>query len=213
MAPAAPASPSLSSGDTAGYYASNRTSKFDTTNWIIDSGATHHMTNTYQFFSDIQQLNPLQQVTIANGSKLPATGIGRVQIRLSGGALLTLTDILYLADFNVCLLSVDVLNESRYDLTLNAESRSYQIRDSIAYRKEVWTFLGRRTSVSHTYYVCGKVEKQSEKYANAPSLVYSATTFPTPKDPEVDLEDVIDSDPKHLEPKASSRILAVPLSL
>lgn len=136
------------------------------------------MTSAYESFSDLRPLNPPQQVTIADGARVPATGIGRVHIRLSNKELLTLTDVLYTTPkFEVSLLSVDALNDTGLDVTFNARNRSCQIRHISAHPKEPWTFLGSRTAAQRTCFVYGAVEPQQEEFAAAPAFAYRVTTF------------------------------------
>lgn len=56
-------------------------SKIDRDNmWILDSGATDHMTPNPKFFETYEPLTTAKQITIANGVSVPITGIGTIQI-------------------------------------------------------------------------------------------------------------------------------------
>ena len=70
--------------------------------WILDSRASSHMTNTKQEFVSLN-LSPVQpSVKIADGTHSPVLGNVVVQATPS----LTLTDILYVPQFSINLLSI-----------------------------------------------------------------------------------------------------------
>jgi hypothetical protein len=79
------------------------------TTWLLDSGASSHMTGVRSFFTDIRSLaNPIV-ITVANGERLKATGIGTVQVRDEEQVRVKLTDVLYVSDLNRSLLSISAL--------------------------------------------------------------------------------------------------------
>ncbi|PRQ47582.1 putative RNA-directed DNA polymerase [Rosa chinensis] len=81
--------------------------------WIIDSGASDHMTYDRSFFLF---LNPpsISSVVNANGDSFPVLGIGSVRLTPS----LTLHDVLYVPDLSHHLISVPQLNtQSRCSVT------------------------------------------------------------------------------------------------
>jgi hypothetical protein len=90
--------------------------KVSLNSWLIDSVASHHLTGSKHNFQDLQPLPKPISVKIANGATCLATGIGAVQFHLHCGLLLTVK-ALYVPDFGaLSLLSVDVLNESGYEV-------------------------------------------------------------------------------------------------
>ena len=76
--------------------------------WCIDSGATSHMCNSREFFTDITEHQG--QVVLANGVKLPTAGIGEGYIqcvRQNGECQrIKITDVLYVPQLKGNLLSV-----------------------------------------------------------------------------------------------------------
>jgi hypothetical protein len=79
--------------------------------WYVDSGASKHMTNQMASFSQFLPIKPVN-VTLGNGAKVKAVGIGRVPVRFatkegSTGGLLT--DVLYVPDLHFNLVSVGKL--------------------------------------------------------------------------------------------------------
>jgi len=48
--------------------------------FIIDSGASHHMVNSASLLANLQPLSPVKQIRIGNGTHLAAIAIGTLQI-------------------------------------------------------------------------------------------------------------------------------------
>ena len=49
-------------------------------NWIVDSGATCHISNTKELFQELQPYN--QKITLGDGRTLEAVGTGAVELKL-----------------------------------------------------------------------------------------------------------------------------------
>ena len=55
--------------------------------WVLDSGASHHITNDASTMSDMRPLDDDIHITFANGERAEARGIGSVQLGgLTGAA-------------------------------------------------------------------------------------------------------------------------------
>ena len=81
----------------------------ETGGWVLDSGASHHVTNDASTMSDMRPLDDAIHITFANGERAEARGIGSVQLGgLTGGAFdhITLKDVLYVPEASVNLVSV-----------------------------------------------------------------------------------------------------------
>ncbi|KAJ8774308.1 hypothetical protein K2173_011111 [Erythroxylum novogranatense] len=76
-------------------------SPFTPTSWIIDTGATDHITNSLAFYAAYKQISPIR-VTLPNGTKVLATFSGTVFFSKD----LFLTDVLYIPGFAFNILSV-----------------------------------------------------------------------------------------------------------
>jgi len=84
--------------------------------WLINSGASQHLTGNKHSIQNLQRLSNSIPVKIANGATCQATGIGSIQFHLDCGLLLTVK-ALYVPDFGkLSFLSVDALNESGYEV-------------------------------------------------------------------------------------------------
>ena len=80
--------------------------KFDSTSWIIDTGATHHVTGNISWLFDTDSFNC--PVGLPNGDIVNASLIGSV--RLSDK--LTLTGVLFVPNLRCNLLSISQLNDN-----------------------------------------------------------------------------------------------------
>ena len=82
--------------------------------WLVDSGATSHMTPDRMAFIEYTALTAEQFITAANGSTLPGIGRGRVRISVSvdGHARsIVLTDVLHVPQITGNLISVARLQD------------------------------------------------------------------------------------------------------
>ena len=72
--------------------------------WILDSGATQHMCNNKSHFTNFESFTTM--ITIADNTKITATGKGNVNINTKDGNTFTLLDVLYVPQLASNLLSV-----------------------------------------------------------------------------------------------------------
>lgn len=86
--------------------------------WIIDSGATSHMSNTRSEFVDYTTLDKPETVIIADGSRVNVVGKGNVKLHIlvSRGKykLVTLHDVLHIPNLNGNLFSVKAVAQRGY---------------------------------------------------------------------------------------------------
>jgi transposase InsO family protein len=85
-----------------------------TNDWIIDTGATHHLCSNEDAFVDLRKLTVPKRITVASGHKVPVEKVGTIQLELpvqgNGGRLFTskvrLHNVLYMPGGSSNLLSV-----------------------------------------------------------------------------------------------------------
>ncbi|KAI9912061.1 hypothetical protein PsorP6_008913 [Peronosclerospora sorghi] len=77
--------------------------------WLLDSGASCHMTGDSADFVEYSDLAESIWVTIANGQRLEAKDRGSVRFVLDGGRTVKLTDVLFLPQLGSKLVSVSSL--------------------------------------------------------------------------------------------------------
>ena len=92
--------------------------------WILDTGASYHISGNKDFFSSLTFLSPLPTITLANGSQTIAKGIGSVCPLPS----LPLTPILYVPNFPFNLISISKLTRDLH-CVLNFSHNSVTLQD------------------------------------------------------------------------------------
>ena len=100
-----------------------------TGNWVLDSGATSHICYNKAYFKDLRQSNTSiqwgQTTTI-----IKAAGIGTISINTPIGVI-NITDVLYIPDFQVNLISLGCLVNKGVKISFNKENCSLNIKDKI----------------------------------------------------------------------------------
>ncbi|KAE9269651.1 hypothetical protein PR003_g31081, partial [Phytophthora rubi] len=87
-------------------YAFTATSATGKTEWLVDSGASSHMTSVRDKFVSMKELKTPVHITIADGKKIDAVAIGTVGLKLMDGTSVTLSDVLYIPEVEGSLISV-----------------------------------------------------------------------------------------------------------
>jgi hypothetical protein len=82
--------------------------------WIVDSGASCHMTRIWRVFLIITETGPDQLVVNEGGMARAVHGVGRVRFRLEYGGFLELDGVLFVPGLRVNLLSVSALEDVGY---------------------------------------------------------------------------------------------------
>ena len=73
--------------------------------WIIDSGASQHISNDRVRFTTYTNVREVQAITIADGTRLAACGMGNIEISTKAGCI-TLTDVWHVPTIETSLISV-----------------------------------------------------------------------------------------------------------
>ena len=97
---AAIAIPASSSG-TSAFHASRNPS------WIVDSGASSHMSGTWSLFTQLSQLSDVRFVAIADGRSCSISSEGVVQ----ASSHKSLDKVLFVPEFPVNLLSISAITK------------------------------------------------------------------------------------------------------
>lgn len=79
--------------------------KHDDLSWLVDSGASNHVTSNPSSFSNFSVLHHPRKIILADGSSTPALGQGRVDLTPD----LSLDNVLLVSAFPTSLLSVKKL--------------------------------------------------------------------------------------------------------
>ena len=94
--------------------------------WIIDSGASHHMTSCKDWYNSLHPVGNDILVTVCNDVKYPAKEKGTIALKLDG-VVKQLFDVLYVPDIKRNLLSVSVIMDR--DLKVHFDKNGAQILD------------------------------------------------------------------------------------
>ena len=77
--------------------------------WIVDSGASDHMTQESKLFNSYISCSGKQKVFVANGSNIPVHGKGSIAINKH----ITLDSVLHVPEMSTNLLSISKLAKSQ----------------------------------------------------------------------------------------------------
>jgi len=151
-----------------------------TDEWIIDSGATHHISPNLMDFHEYHPLEDFLQVESADSVSL-ATAAGSINLQLDCGMLLRV-EALYVPDFGASLLSVPQFIKDGIDVSFCCHSRTAYITSEDFTEQP----LGRCAPGSMSFVLLGNVSSK-KGYPNS-------TTYRANAPPRSDLESVPRSD-------------------
>ena len=79
--------------------------------FLLDSGTTCHISPEASDFKVLTSI-PCHPVKGLNGSAVYAVGVGEIELRIAAGHVLKLTNVLYIPESSVRLISILALNKS-----------------------------------------------------------------------------------------------------
>ena len=82
--------------------------------WVIDSGASKHMTRKKTTLSNLKEKNSSQKVSLGDDYQYPITGIGESSYKLDSGTSMKMKEVLYVPGLKKNLLSISDLDKKRY---------------------------------------------------------------------------------------------------
>jgi hypothetical protein len=89
--------------------------------WIVDSGASCHMTGIWRVFLNITETGPDRRVVNEGGMARVVRGVGSVRFQLEFGGLLEFDGVLFVPGLRVNLLSVSALEDVGYCVLFKRE--------------------------------------------------------------------------------------------
>lgn len=93
----------------------------DDDSWWVDSRASRHVCKDRQFFKTFQELKDGPILYMGNDSTVRAKGMGHVQLLLTSGNKLTLTDVVYVPEVRKNLISGGLLNKYGFKMVFEAD--------------------------------------------------------------------------------------------
>ena len=85
-----------------------------TSAWLIDSGATCHMTGAQELFESFTESDSNMYVELGMGTKHGVQGSRTVQFRMESGDVLRVTNVLWVPKLRKSVLSVSTIEEKGY---------------------------------------------------------------------------------------------------
>ena len=110
------------SGDEFVFSASSEKLESSAT-WLLDSGASRHMTDDERDFVEYEDLTVPISITVANGQHLMAKGTGSVRFVLKNGRTVMLKKVLHVPKLDKKLVSVPALTARGVLVQFKLESR------------------------------------------------------------------------------------------
>ena len=79
--------------------------------WLIDSGASKHMTGFKESFEKLSEHNSPHKVKLGDDYQYPIKGSGESSYKLDSGKSMKMKDVLFVPGLKKNLLSISALNE------------------------------------------------------------------------------------------------------
>ena len=87
--------------------------------WVLDSGASSHMCPIQDEFSDIRPLDMPIPISVANGGRIMAVGVGTIRVTLKNSKPIRIENVLYVPKLDRKLLSISALLKKGLDVSFN----------------------------------------------------------------------------------------------
>ncbi|EKD00935.1 hypothetical protein A1Q2_04808 [Trichosporon asahii var. asahii CBS 8904] len=130
--------------------------------WVIDSGASRHMTGDLSWLTELTQLDVPRRVTVANGKALNSTHQGTARLLNHEGRALGLQGVLYVPGLAYNLCSVNALTEAGASVEFAKQQCAVMHKSDVA---------ARATKIDGNYIL--QVSPRSLSPARSPKLARS----------------------------------------
>ena len=87
--------------------------------WLLDSGASFHMTGDKNLFSTLEEKDLKILIEMGNDEKYSVSGVGTIFFQREHGACITLTDVKYVPGLRKNLVSIVMLEDKGYDVVFS----------------------------------------------------------------------------------------------
>lgn len=91
----------------------------NSTTWLIDSGASRHITGFRSNLSNLIERSTNLEVTIGDDASYPVRGSSIAHLKLESGMSLQLSDVLYVPGIKRNLVSVSALEDKGYEVAFS----------------------------------------------------------------------------------------------
>lgn len=84
--------------------------------WLLDSGASRHMTRKKDWYSSFKPLQEPMNVTVGNNAKCPVEGTGTIAFSIQEGETKELSDVLLVPQLKKNLISVAAITDRNLEV-------------------------------------------------------------------------------------------------
>ncbi|PSC67759.1 Retrovirus-related Pol poly from transposon TNT 1-94 [Micractinium conductrix] len=140
----------------------------DTCRFVLDTGASRHMTPLKSALTNLRPPPDNLTVTFGNGAQAEPTAVGDIHLELAPGRIATITDVLYLPTAAESLFSVSYAAQKGYTFSFGA--------DGCTIYRHSTTVATAPATANNIYYLEGRLAPTS----GAPTTAYAARTVETP---------------------------------
>ena len=84
--------------------------------WYLDSGASFHMTNDKELFSDLEEKYLEMHIDMGDDGKYSVTRLGTISFQREHGSPLTLKNVMYVLELKKNLVFIAMLEDRGYDV-------------------------------------------------------------------------------------------------
>ena len=84
--------------------------------WLIDSGASRHLTGFKEALSDMVEKDVNLKIIFGDNATYPVKGTGTVTLHLSQGQFLRLQDVQYVPDLKKNLVSISAMEDKGFNV-------------------------------------------------------------------------------------------------
>ena len=121
------------SEDEYAFYSGTRNDVSSDCGWIVDSGASRHMTWNRDMYSEYSELTIPQPVKLGDGRKVNANGKGTIKLKVMSSrdkeVIFTLTEVLHVPEMSCNLLSVRSITDKSYRMSFHENCCSIESRE------------------------------------------------------------------------------------
>ena len=119
------------SSDEFVFSANAQSQKHEHDTWLLDSGASSHMSSDESDFVNLIRLQSPLWVTVANGQQMEVKGHGSVRLYLENGNTVRLTNVMYVPKLEGKLLSVSALTSRGVVVQFEQDHATISVKGSV----------------------------------------------------------------------------------
>ncbi|KAK8579512.1 hypothetical protein V6N12_069836 [Hibiscus sabdariffa] len=162
--------------------------------WLIDTGATYHMTSRREWFHNYE---PILEVSVysCNDYALEIVGVGTIKLKMYDRTIKTVRDVRHVKGLKKNLLSYGLLDNNLSKIETQKEIMKFH--GALMVMKETWIVVKTRNENP-----CGaKEDKLQRKEENDGTVKEMSEATQIHVEKEFEQRDYFDADPEHEDPE------------